>query len=52
MQEPSYTAFSDIVLESDILAGKSRAGKKFPRHGGKNVAGFFIKFCCTEGLNL
>ena len=30
MQGPSYTAFSNIVLESDILAGKSRTGKKFP----------------------
>jgi hypothetical protein len=36
MQGPSYTAFSNIVLESDILAGKSRAGKKFPLPAGKN----------------
>jgi hypothetical protein len=35
MQGPSYTAFSNIVLESDILAGKSRAGKKFSLPAGK-----------------
>jgi hypothetical protein len=35
-----YTAFSNIVLESDILAGKSRTEEKFPL-----PAGPFRKVC-------
>jgi hypothetical protein len=45
MQGPSYTAFSNTVLESDILAGESRTGKKFPFPAGKNGAGLFRNVC-------